>query len=406
MEAVVVGAGAAGLGAAASMRARGIDVVVLERGTAPGERWRHRYDGVRLNTVSWLSGLPGKRIPRERGAWPSGAAFGGYLEDYARDRGLDVRTGVEVERIERAGASTAGRGARWRVETSDGPVEARHVVVALGYDHTPFLPDWPGREEFAGELIHAAEYRNAARFRGRRVLVVGVGNSGVELAAELVRGGAADVQVAVRTPPNLVTRSVNGVPTTLVALLGERAPAAVGDAVGFRMQRRLWGDLEPYGLARAPLGIATELRRKGLGPVVDSGFVELLKAGRIEIVPAVEQLAGHEAVLRGGRSIRPDAVIAATGYRHGLEPIVGQLGVLDGDGRPLVNGGEQHPAAPGLFFNGYRFPLRGQLPYMSTTSRQIGRAVARDRRRRGSPAPVRGRCRPRATLAAMKGRAA
>lgn len=375
MDAMVIGGGAAGLGAAASLRRRGVEVVVLERGDGVGESWRRRYDGVRLNTVRWMSGLPGMRIPRAAGRWPARSEFADYLRSYAARQRIEVRTGVEAERIERSADG-------WHVETSAGPLEARYVVVAAGYDHSPRLPDWPGREQFAGELLHSADYRDPEPFRDRHVLVVGAGNSGIEIATELVRGEAASVQLSIRTPPNILTRELFGLPATPVAWLTERAPDRLADLGGALIQRLLWGDLERHGVAKAPYGIATELRRTQLGPVVDSGFVELLKAGRLEVVPAVEGFDGLDVLLRGGRRVLPDVVIAATGFRQQLEPLAAHLGVLLSDGRPAVNGGRAHPAAPGLYFNGYRLPLRGQLPYMRKTSTQIGRAVALDRARR------------------------
>jgi putative flavoprotein involved in K+ transport len=149
--------------------------------------------------------------------------------------------------------------------------------------------------------------------------------------------------------------------------------------MGFRIQRLAFGDLAPYGMGRAPQGISTEIELTGMGPVMDRGFVAELKAGRIEIVPAVERLDGAEVVLSGGSRLRPDTVIAATGYRFGLEELVGHLGVLLPSGRPAIVDGRPNPATPGLYFNGYWIPLTGQLPTMPRTARRIGRAVARER---------------------------
>ena len=132
-------------------------------------------------------------------------------------------------------------------------------------------------------------------------------------------------------------------------------------------------------MPRAPYGVATELRVRGLGPVLDRGFVAALKSGDIELVPAVERFAGQDVVLAGGARVRPDPVIAATGYRHGLEELVGHLGVLLPTGKPAVLGARTHPDAPGLYFNGYWLPASGQLPAMRRTSRRIARAVARER---------------------------
>ena len=371
VEAAVIGAGSAGLWAAAELRRRGISALVLERGDAVGGSWRGRYEGLRLNTVRRLSGLPGNPIPRRAGSWPAREEFIRYLEAFADGHRLEIRFGTEVSRVDRAGEE-------WRLETTHGTLDARFVVIATGYDRVPKIPAWPGRETFAGELIHAAQYRCAKSLRDKDVLVVGVGNTGTEIATQLVEGGARCVRVAMRTPVNLVPPTFLGVPMTIFARMSELSPAAVGDRVGWLVQRLALGDLAACGMPRAPYGISTELRIKGLGPVMDRGFVNALKQRRIQLVPAVERLDEQDVVLADETRIRPDTVIAATGYRHGLEGLVGHLGVLLPSGKPSVLGAKTHPQAPRLYFNGFWLPASGQLPGMRRTSKQIARAAARD----------------------------
>jgi putative flavoprotein involved in K+ transport len=324
--------------------------------------------------VRWLSGLQGAPIARGAGRWPHRDDFVRYLERLAERRKLDVRFGIEVRRIDRSGQA-------WRLESSAGPFLARFVVVATGYDRVPQIPDWPGRQTFEGQLVHASEYRNPEPFRSKDVLVVGAGNSGTEIATQLASAGAARVRVAMRTPVNIVPRDLLGIPITMFARIAERQPCWLVDRFGVAIQRLCWGDLTSYGMPSAPYGVGTELKVKGLGPVVDSGFVAALKNGRVELVGAVEGFEGPRVVLAGGTRIRPDAVIAATGYRHGLETLVGHLGVLLPSGKPAVLGARTHPAAHDLYFNGFWLPMSGQLPAMRRTSRRIARAVAGERRR-------------------------
>ena len=304
-----------------------------------------------------------------------------YLESYVDKHGLDVRLGAEVDRIDRAGDG-------YGVDTVAGRFTADAVVVAAGYDRFPKLPAWPGRDGFAGELIHGSEYRNPAPYRGRDVLVVGSGNTATELAVQLADAGAGRVRVAVRTPPNLVAHEIFGVPATPFGLLAQALPARVVDWITPFMTI----DLTEHGLARSPYGLATEIRVRGLGVVVDRGFADAVRRGRVEVVPGVEGFDGTEVLLAGGARARPDAIIAATGYHMGLEALVGHLGVLLPNGRPAFLGGKTHPSAPRLYFNGYYLPIGGQLPQLGRTTRAIGRAEARARRR-AVPAR-RGRRRP------------
>jgi putative flavoprotein involved in K+ transport len=377
-EVAVVGAGAAGLGVAAELRRRGVtDVALFERSDRLGQSWRARYDGLRLNTARRLSGVAGHPIPRETGPWPSRDDFVAYLEGVARRTRLDIRFGVAVDRVDRAGG-------RWALRTSAGTVTPRFVVVATGYDRVPKIPDWPGRDTFTGELLHASGFRTAERFAGRDVLVIGTGNSGTEIATCLANGRAARVRVAVRTPPNIMPPTFLGIPATVLARMNESAPAWLVDRGGFMVQRLAWGDLSGYGLPRAPHGIATELEVRGLGATLDRGFVAALKARRLELVPAIEALDGPDVVLASGDRITPEVVIAATGYRHGLEPLVGHLGVLLPSGKPALRTGGAAAGMEGLYFNGFWLPLSGQLPAMRRTSRRVARAIARARTRRAA----------------------
>ncbi len=393
--AIVCGAGTAGLAAAATLRGAGIEVIVLEQTGQIGASWRSRYDGLRLNTTGWMSTQPGFRASRRRyGEFPSRDAWVQYLEDYAAHHRVDVRFGTHVRRLEAANGG-------WRVETDRGDLQARFVVIATGFDHDPNLPDWPGRDGFTGELIHSSAYRNPEPYRDRDVLVVGPGTTGSEVAAYLVKGGAGRVRVACRTPPNLITRKVLGLSVNLHGLALDHLPLRVADQIIWLAQRIIFGNLERYGLSRPPDGVATTQRQRQQAPAYAEGFVPLLKAGQIEIVAAVEGFDGPGVLLADGTRIEPEAVIAATGYRRGLEGLVGHLGVLGEDGIPLISGGQQHPSAPGLFFNGYRPGLSGHLRLMRAEARAIARTAAR--RLKHSPRTESGQARAGVNSGAVAG---
>lgn len=203
----VIGGGPGGLAVAASLRARGVRAVVLEKSDRVGASWRGHYDRLHLHTTRRWSALPGLRIPRGFGRWVGRDDVVRYLEKYTEHHGLEVVTGVEVTRIDRAPDGSGD----WQLTATGGRVlRGRAVVVATGFNHTPRIPDWPGRDTFTGELLHAARYRAPAPYADRDVLVVGIGNTGAEIAADLAEGGASRVRIAVRTVPHIVRRSTAG----------------------------------------------------------------------------------------------------------------------------------------------------------------------------------------------------
>ena len=371
---LVVGAGPAGLAVAASLRRRGIAPLVVDRGDAVGDSWRGRYDRLHLHTPRVQSALPGLRIPRSAGRWVARDDMVRYLAAYAAHHGLEPRFGTEVRRLERDGEV-------WTAHTGDGPLRAREVVVASGYNCTPVLPDWPGRDSFPGKLLHASEYANPAPFQGSDVLVVGAGNTGAEIAADLAEGGAGRVHLSVRTPPNVIPRQLGPVPITLLGISLDYSPAWLADPLNRFLQRRFVGDLTQYGLPAARSGVVAQARATGVTPTIDVGLIEQLRAGRVTPVAAVDRFEGPEVVLADGTRLSPAVVVAATGYSRALEPVVGHLGVLDERGRPLVRGARTLAQAPGLRFVGLSNPLKGLLFQIGLDARAAASAIARELRR-------------------------
>lgn len=370
-DAIVVGAGAAGLAAAATLGRVGVDVTVLEGAGAVGASWRNRYDGLRLNTTASMSTLPGFRATRrEYGEFPTRDEWVRYLEDYARHHRIKVL--FETRAL---GVSADETG--WVVRTSDAELRSQFVVIATGHDRFPDLPDWPGRDGFSGDLTHSSAYRNASPYAGQDVLVVGPNVTGSELALQLVHGGARRVRVSMRTPVSLTRRKFGGLSVNIPGIALNHIPLRLADQVAWFTQLLMFGRLDEYGLPRAPVGAATNLAKNQQATVYDDGFVAAVKDGRIEVVSAVASFDGDDVVLADGTRIQPVAVIAATGYRRGLEDLVGHLGVLDDKGIPSLGRNGQHPNARGLFFNGYEANLSGQMRLMRFGARSIAGEVKR-----------------------------
>ncbi|MFI5705645.1 flavin-containing monooxygenase [Streptomyces xanthochromogenes] len=368
----VIGAGPGGLAVAAELRARGVRAVVLEKSDAVGASWRRHYDRLHLHTTRRLSALPGLRMPRRFGRWVSRDDVVRYLEKYADVHELEIVTGVEVDRVERG---PGGEG--WVLYATGGRrLSTPAVVVATGFNHTPYVPAWAGAESYAGELLHAGQYRNPAPFVGRDVLVVGAGNTGAEIAADLAEGGAGRVRLAVRTPPHILRRSTAGWPAQATGILVRRLPVRLVDAAASVTERLSVPDLSAYGLPRPAKGLYSRAR-EGAIPVQDVGLIDAVRKGRVEPVAAVESFDGTKVVLADGTRVSPEVVVAATGYRRGLEGLVGHLGVLDQRGRPRVRGARTVPGASGLYFTGFTNPISGMLRELRLDAARIARSVAR-----------------------------
>jgi cation diffusion facilitator CzcD-associated flavoprotein CzcO len=368
-DVLIAGAGPAGLAAAAELGRRGISALVLERGESVATSWRGRYDRLRLNTSRWTSNLPHARYPRAAGLFPSRDDVIGYLVEYAARNSIEIRYGAIVERVDREDH-------HWKLTTSVEELTAAHVIIATGHQHTPFIPAWPGREQFRGRVLHSAEYRNPREFHGADVLVAGPGCSGMEIAYDLAEGGASRVRLAIRTQPNIILRQAGPLPGDVPATLMYRLPPQIGDRQTRLIRRLTIGDLREHGLVPPKEGIMSRSHREGKAPaILDKPVIDAIKQRRIEIIAAVDSFDVTGVVLSDRTRLEPHVVIAATGYTTGLEPLVGHLGVLDERGVPLIQGGPA--AAPGLRFIGYE-PRPAQIGYVGAEATRAAKHIKKE----------------------------
>ncbi|MBW0368317.1 ArsO family NAD(P)H-dependent flavin-containing monooxygenase [Ensifer adhaerens] len=312
-DVIVIGAGQAGLASAYYLRRAGLDFVLIDAGEGPGGAWRHTWDSLRLFSPAGYSSLPGwlMRPSRERG-YPSKSDVIDYLSRYEERYGFNVRRPVRVERVVPGEnlVRVEGQGEVWL---------ARAVLNATGTWNNPFVPSYEGQELFAGVQLHSADYRSPDRFSGQSVLVVGGGNSGAQIFAEV--SAVADASWVTISPPTFLPDDVDG------HVLFERATARVlGTSDG------------------QPLG--------GLGDIV---MVPPVKAardrGQLTTVRPFERFTENGVVWKDGRFTAVDAVIWCTGFRSALGHLAG-TDIVKGDGTVDVQEG-QSMKAPRLFFVGY-----------------------------------------------------
>lgn len=362
---VIVGAGPAGISAALSLKDKGIRPLLVDRADAVAASWRGRYDRLRLNTGRQFSHLPGRRYPKGTPVYPTRDQVVAHLDRHAHEDGIELQFNTTVERIDR-------NSARWRLTTSNGDLDSRHVVVATGYQHTPFIPNWPG--VFSGELLHSASYRDPAPYARKRVLVVGSGSSGMEIAHDLTTSAATKVWLSVRTPPNILPRKgPAGLPNDVLSIPLFCLPSRMSDPIAAAARRRAFGDLKEFGLPLPEEGPFARAHRLHAAPtVIDREVIDAVRDGSVEVTGAVTELEGATVALADGARIQPDVMICATGYGPGLDPLVGHLGVLTPDGVPVMLA--PSPAAEGLYFHGL-LSRPALIGYLAKQSRMLAKRI-------------------------------
>ncbi|MEU7646319.1 flavin-containing monooxygenase [Streptomyces huasconensis] len=342
IDVAVMGGGQSGLAAAHALLRRGLRPVVLEASGRAAGSWPHYYDSLTLFSPARFNSLPGMPFPgADRDRYPHRDEVVAYLSAYADRLDAEICTGCRVTAVRRTGGGFA-------VELKGGGrLFARAVVAASGTFGRPYRPVLPGLEEFAGQVLHAADYRSPAPFTGRRVVVVGAGNSAVQIAAELSR--AAEVTLATRAPVTFAAQRVLG--------------------------RDLHWWLTRTGLDAAPLGRL--LSRPPAQPVFDDGrYRAALAAGRPKRRPMFTGADGTKLTWQDGKREEADVIVLATGYRPDLPYLAGLDGALDAAGNPRHRGGVATDVV-GLAFVG----LEWQRTLSSNSLRGVGRDADRIARR-------------------------
>ena len=357
---VVVGAGPAGLATGACLKQAGLDFIILEQASHVAASWRRHYERLHLHTVKRFSSLPFLPFPRDYPRYVPRKLFIEYLDGYAAHFGLAPRFGEAVRSIRRDGTE-------WLVESTASSIRAANVVIASGHNTEPSMPSVPGLDKFKGQVIHSAQYANARPFAGQSVLVIGMGNTGAEIALDLAENGARPT-ISVRNGVHIVPRDLFGIPIQVVAMLATRVlPAGANEKLFPAILDFALGDLAKYGIRRPQQGILQQ-SRSGRIPVLDVGTVRKIFEGAIKIAPGLAAVTEDGVVFTDGRKGQFDAIIFATGY-HPNYP-----GFIAAD--PAKN-------EAGLYFVGQRNSVTGQLREIS---KDAAAAAADIRRRQSVPA--------------------
>lgn len=376
-DAIVVGAGPSGLACAATMGRLGLAVAIVDKADTVAAVWHRHYDRLHLHSDRGHSALPGLAMPREFPRYPSRDQAIDYFERYATHFELRPMFGRTVQSVRR----NAGSGG-WRVETDREVLSAPVVVIATGWADHPHRPHWPDSERFLGRVMHSIHYRNAAALAGQRVLVVGFGNSGGEIALDLAEAGV-DVCLAVRGPVQIVPRDLLGLPILTWSIAESALPPRLADIVNAPAIRLALGPMRGLGLeiaAKGPLRMIAEDQRV---PLLDAGTLAQIRKGAIRVRGGIERFTRDGVVLAGSGAEAFDCVVLATGFRPDLRGLLpDDPDLFDAAGMPLACG--RATARPGLFFCGLIASPTGQLRQIGIEAERIARLAAACAR--GAPA--------------------
>lgn len=320
----VIGAGPAGLAMGACLRKAGLDFIILEKASAVGSSWRRHYARLHLHTVKRYSSLPFVPFPKDYPTYVPRKLMIDYLERYATRFDLRPRFGQAVRRVRRHEGG-------WIVETAEASLRAAFVVIASGYNAEPVVPSFAGMDTFAGKVIHSTDYVDAAPFAARSVLVIGMGNTGAEIALDLAEGGAKPT-VSLRDGVHIVPRDLFGIPIQIVGMLATKLfPGGMNEKVFPPILDFALGHPARYGIVRPAQGIL-QSAASGRIPVIDVGTVRKISERSIRTAPGIAAITPDGALFHDGSRGTFDAIILATGYRPNYRSFLGADAVTPSNG--------------------------------------------------------------------------
>ncbi|CAO2148833.1 unnamed protein product [Urochloa humidicola] len=363
---LIVGAGPAGLAAAACLRQRSIPYLVIERENCSASLWRHRaYDRVMLHLAKEFCALPHMPYPDGTPTYVPKKEFVEYLDAYTERFGIKPRYCISVESAE------YDEGARqWVVTTRDTVAgmkiqfTARFLIVATGENGVGIVPKISGIDSFPGETMHSSTYRSGGGYAGKRVLVVGCSNSGMEIAYDLATHGA-DTSIVVRSSVHIMTKGLIRLGMTLV----QYVPVTIVDFLIVTIANFTFGDLSRHGIVRPKTGPLLLKAKTGRSSVIDVGTVGLIKKGIIKVFGEISNIVGNKVDFEGGKESYFHAIVFATGYKTTVNSwLKDDKCMMNSDGHPKKGYPNHWNGENGLYRAGF---ARGGLAGISMDAKNI-----------------------------------
>ncbi|KAL5711802.1 indole-3-pyruvate monooxygenase [Ranunculus cassubicifolius] len=354
---VIVGAGPSGLAVGACLKEQGVPFVVLERADCIASLWQKRtYDRLKLHLPKQFCQLPKMPFPEEYPEYPTKRQFITYLETYAKHFDINPRFNECVQSAKYD--ETCGL---WRVKTvavtgttrTEVEYIGRWLVVATGENAESVLPEIEGLSDFKGSVTHACEYKSGEDYTGKQVLVVGCGNSGMEVSLDLCNHNAHPSMV-VRSSVHVLPREFLGRSTFEIAVkLMKWLPLWLVDKLMLLMAWLVLGSLNNYGIKRPEMGPLQLKNMAGKTPVLDIGALEKIKSGDIKVIPAIKRVSKLSVELVNGDELDIDAIVLATGYRSNVPSWLQENDFFSNNGYPKADFPNGWKGQSGLYAVGF-----------------------------------------------------
>ncbi|KAG8375495.1 hypothetical protein BUALT_Bualt10G0105800 [Buddleja alternifolia] len=366
---IIVGAGPSGLAAAACLQQNGVTSLILERSDCIASLWQQRtYDRLKLHLPKQFCQLPLLNFPENFPKYPSKRQFITYMESYARHFRIEPEFKRAVIKAEFDNANGL-----WRIQTQGCDYYSRWLIVATGENADPYVPEIQGIERFDGAVLHTSLYRSGSEFSKQRVLVIGCGNSGMEVSLDLCRYNATPHMV-VRNSVHILPREMFGVSTFSVAMaLLKWLPLRLVDKFLLLVANFTLGYTDGLGLRRPKTGPLELKNATGKTPVLDVGAFSQIKSGKIKVMEGVREITKNGAKFMDGQEKEFDSIILATGYKSNVPSWLKGSDFFTKDGMPKVPFPNGWKGENGLYAVGFtRRGLLGTSSDALNIARDIG----------------------------------
>jgi indole-3-pyruvate monooxygenase len=367
-DTLIVGASISGLALAAALQKHSVEYMIIEKTSEIASPWRKHYERLHLHTNKRVSGLPYKKFGDHVPRYPSRNEVLSYLEEYQKYFGIQPLLNTEASSIRKEEDY-------WITQTNNETFRSRYVIMATGAFGKPKPVYFEGMDSFPGAIMHSSAYKNGKDFKGKKVLVVGFGNSACEIAIDLYEQGALPC-MSVRSAVNIIPRDLMGIPILEISQVLSRLPPRLADTINAPLMRLLFGDISKLGLQKKSYGPFEEIKKEGSIPVLDIGTISHIRKGHIKIYKGIERIKESTVCFSDGSNEDFNAIIAC--IRFSTENArIADVGNDRFDDLKFCADRQQLFGKDGLYFCGYWVGPTGQIHEISRDAKKIAKDIAR-----------------------------